>query len=51
MSGGKRIRGLTTARTYEAFAGDQITEDNLKLSGILGLLLEMVSLGWLAVPE
>lgn len=44
MAGGKRIRGLTAAQTYEAFvAPEKLTEENIKLAAILGIAMEMVN--------
>lgn len=44
MAGGKRIRGLTAAQTYEAFVGpEKLTEENIKLAAILGIAMEMVN--------
>lgn len=44
MAGGKRVRGLTATKTYEAFVEpEKLTPVNLKLAAILGITMEMVS--------
>lgn len=44
LKGGKKIRGLTASKTYEAFVGpEKLTPKNIRFSGILGMTMEMVS--------
>ncbi|XP_041984479.1 uncharacterized protein LOC121737023 [Aricia agestis] len=51
LLGGKLARGITTSIAYETLAGDNFTEENLKISRVLGWCIEMLHAYFLIMDD